>query len=437
MIKRLVIHRFRGIREGVLEDLGKVNLLVGPNNSGKTAILELIYLTGVSKRPCGLVLEDGTAFTATAPEPYDFLGFAPLSRLRQRHGHREKWKDSPVVQTKEGGLAVTLVDLPDSHPLHKFRLAAPLPEEGHTKGGNFTEDDLSEVVFFSLDRQKDVPSDMIPDGFVEQGVKAEESRWYYLWQPEWIYQWDRQKPIDALAVWAENRTMWDSERVLLFDFHNVHGHFTKRFVNWAYENVPDWYEQVAESLIRVFPAMKDAKTEVNDAPDGQRGKTGHIRFPGRTPLPVDHFGDGTRHAFKVLASLIALTAVVDDKHPGLFLWEDPELFMHPESLGQFIKEVLNLVKDKPIQMLISTQSMELLAWIGKMMEENHLKSEYVRTYTVDLSDGELIYNLFEGRDFIDWLSSGFDPRERTGKLIDILPLSWRLKTKKEKDEVPW
>jgi len=97
MIKRLVIHRFRGIREGVLENLGKVNLLVGPNDSGKTAILELIYLVGVSQRPCGLILEDGTAFAAMIPERHDFLGLAPLSRLRRRYGHRERWEDSPVV----------------------------------------------------------------------------------------------------------------------------------------------------------------------------------------------------------------------------------------------------------------------------------------------------------------------------------------------------
>ncbi len=58
MIKRLVVHRFRGIREGVLDDLGKINLLIGPNNSGKTAILEMLYLGGTSGRPVQLILDD-------------------------------------------------------------------------------------------------------------------------------------------------------------------------------------------------------------------------------------------------------------------------------------------------------------------------------------------------------------------------------------------
>ncbi|RQH21064.1 AAA family ATPase [Okeania hirsuta] len=41
-IDNLTIHRFRGIRDLTLEDLGQINLLVGVNNSGKTSVLEAI-----------------------------------------------------------------------------------------------------------------------------------------------------------------------------------------------------------------------------------------------------------------------------------------------------------------------------------------------------------------------------------------------------------
>ena len=39
MIQRSVIHRFRGIRQGVSDDLGKANLLVGPISSDAQAFL--------------------------------------------------------------------------------------------------------------------------------------------------------------------------------------------------------------------------------------------------------------------------------------------------------------------------------------------------------------------------------------------------------------
>jgi ABC-type branched-subunit amino acid transport system ATPase component len=46
MIRNIEISNFRGIDHLRLHDLGRVNVLVGPNGSGKTAFLEAIYLAG-------------------------------------------------------------------------------------------------------------------------------------------------------------------------------------------------------------------------------------------------------------------------------------------------------------------------------------------------------------------------------------------------------
>lgn len=44
MYKRLVVRNFRGLRELSLDNLGRVNLLVGANNVGKTSLLEAAWL---------------------------------------------------------------------------------------------------------------------------------------------------------------------------------------------------------------------------------------------------------------------------------------------------------------------------------------------------------------------------------------------------------
>ena len=44
MLTSLFIRNFRGIKEGKLDNIGEVNILLGPNNSGKSTILESIYL---------------------------------------------------------------------------------------------------------------------------------------------------------------------------------------------------------------------------------------------------------------------------------------------------------------------------------------------------------------------------------------------------------
>src|ERR1041384_7904903 len=41
-ITELTVGRFRGLRDVSLSDLGRVNILVGPNNSGKTSLLEVL-----------------------------------------------------------------------------------------------------------------------------------------------------------------------------------------------------------------------------------------------------------------------------------------------------------------------------------------------------------------------------------------------------------
>jgi AAA15 family ATPase/GTPase len=41
-LDNLTIHRFRGLRDLNLQDLGQINILVGANNSGKTSVLEAI-----------------------------------------------------------------------------------------------------------------------------------------------------------------------------------------------------------------------------------------------------------------------------------------------------------------------------------------------------------------------------------------------------------
>ena len=70
MLKSLHIQRFRGIREGTIEGLTQVNLLVGRNNSGKSTVLETL-----------LLLQAGLG-------QQDLLARNPLGRLQGRRAGR-------------------------------------------------------------------------------------------------------------------------------------------------------------------------------------------------------------------------------------------------------------------------------------------------------------------------------------------------------------
>ena len=48
MISSIKIEGFRGVKVGQLEGLGPINILVGPNSSGKSTCLEAVALVGAA-----------------------------------------------------------------------------------------------------------------------------------------------------------------------------------------------------------------------------------------------------------------------------------------------------------------------------------------------------------------------------------------------------
>ncbi len=51
MVKKLKVENYRGIKVGELGPFGRVNVFVGPNGGGKTAVLEALYLLNLTKLP--------------------------------------------------------------------------------------------------------------------------------------------------------------------------------------------------------------------------------------------------------------------------------------------------------------------------------------------------------------------------------------------------
>jgi len=198
MIEQLAIHRFRGIRQGKLEDMGKINVLIGPNNSGKTAILEMLYLTGASGRDVTLLSEklskevrkkaeekrkEKSSDQASTPDPQnskkdepddldetirvfapratDFTGQAPWSRVWLRHGQHAKWEAGPATLSAQNSLEYSLKFLADNHLLRIFRLIPPQSDDIHDYGG-FTPEDAQTVASFVLPSKAILPPELLP-----------------------------------------------------------------------------------------------------------------------------------------------------------------------------------------------------------------------------------------------------------------------------------
>ncbi len=87
--------------------------------------------------------------------------------------------------------------------------------------------------------------------------------------------------------------------------------------------------------------------------------------------------------------------------------------MHPGALHRLLKEVMRLLKGKPVQVFIATQSMEVIASIAEILKKqngNLIKPKDFRLYRLYLKNGILKNSIFYEKNLRAWLRSSKDPR---------------------------
>ena len=127
-------------------------------------------------------------------------------------------------------------------------------------------------------------------------------------------------------------------------------------------------------------------------------------------LTIDYYGDGARSAFKLLTPLIALAELATETEPGVFIWEEPELFQNPLTLGRLLEEIADLIKDKPVQIFIATHSLDVLAQFTALAQQGKIADKDLMAFRLNLEEGQLTSSWFNYDNLSAWLSDGLDPR---------------------------
>lgn len=107
MLTRLHIRNYRGIRDLVLESLGRLTLLVGENGSGKTSVLEAIALLGSAGRPGAVAPIAGTR----GPEARGVSEAETLRDLIWLPMFRGLDATSPIVLSAQDGVDSTSLEI--------------------------------------------------------------------------------------------------------------------------------------------------------------------------------------------------------------------------------------------------------------------------------------------------------------------------------------
>jgi predicted GTPase len=148
MIESIKLRDFRGIKTGSIEGFRKINLLVGPNNSGKSAVLEAIYMACANSRKASLTIEEyGSTYFVAAIAETDLLGDHPMHRVLAKHNYSKRLED--LSDYEPGKISVQQTNQKIALPIFDL-----------TSFGKFQNGDEIHAATFGLELQDpDEPSD--------------------------------------------------------------------------------------------------------------------------------------------------------------------------------------------------------------------------------------------------------------------------------------
>lgn len=452
MINSINIKNFRGIKNGILKNFGKINLIIGGNNTGKSALLESLYLSSTAKEKAILKDERNKKYRVMVPAP-DYMGYNPVKRVRERHAYSEITKD--LNEWLEGSF---LAKINSSSPFSNFILNKEI--------GKFSREDASKLILTLISPLKHnlklkinesvsaymgqtrIPGEIIdlllnPDfnklsipeilspetilllksineelynSFKDLDLEIKKTKktlkqkdldelighFTFLWDKEMTYNYS------GTAGWIIKGTL--PEKVLCYDIHLVFQHLPLSAGKRMIKEIPGWSKDVYRSFARILNLPEEANLTFLPVENQPEYLQPYIEIPDNPGIPLDSYGDGARLVFKVLAPLVALVKDVDKNNSGLFLWEEPELFQNPATLYKLIETVATLIKDKNIQLFITSQSLEVIAYFTELIRNKTIEEKSIKAYQLTLSAGELKNAWFTGENLTVWLRNGFDPR---------------------------
>lgn len=415
-IDQLEIHNFRGIGAAKLDRLRPFNLIVGPNNAGKSAILEAIYLAATADRPASLVVSDdgrSESYPIALPAK-DMLGQLPSRHLSQRHKLGDGANGSNHFS--QGIVQVAVAD--EQLPIRSFDLAADKT--------SLTESEASGINLFRLATDPNEAVRLIELAAQLTGQPVEnwttDQRLVFCWQRELTHFYK------GSASWWIQGDLPPAHHVLYYDMLNVQDHLPAAFYEEMLATVPGWTQKIARRFGRIFNLTQPFTVQFLPVKQEAQAIQGWIAPEESTAVPIDAWGDGARAAFKLLTPLIALAHLATPSAPGLLLWEEPEMFQNPQTLGKLLREVAAIVRGKPIQIFMVSHSLEVVAHLTQMLQEDALSSDEAIAFLLNLEQGQLQSTWFDAGNLLSWLKTGLDPRV-WGEFVP--PVQFRLSPEEE------
>jgi len=338
VITSLGISGFRGIKNCRIDDLSEISLFIGRNNSGKSSILEALYLASA-------------AFNETAPisgyaTKIDYLLNRRCERnLRWNTGQETLW---PNYETKipikielnlnQEKLEMSLFNW-HHHPLLRLstslmeklastRTSIPILELPHMNHVCLLDGSLANLKYQTF---SGIPWASLSE-MLDEDLKGK------------FYQ---------IRSFMDGLSFVDSS--LIHRMENVEKALWNRLLK----------ERLDKLVTSVLKQGYDVDIEdLTYVPSGDTYQLA-VKLP-KTTIRMDDLGDGARYA----TVLVMMAALAKDT---ALLIEEPESHQHPGGLVKTLNMLLSLAKQNHIQIFASTHSVEFIKIAGEIADEKNVR----------------------------------------------------------------
>lgn len=322
MLDSLLIRNFRLFRELTIEGLRRVNLFVGKNNTGKTALLEAVQVYGGNARPS--VLKDLVRGRHELAGPDDEL--RALRHLFRNHRFPEPSDLGIEIGPIEGGLGQVHLRTARHEQELGGLLHLALEEEDETK--------YSFEPFGLRDHAEASDSYMRKFAILTALASTSEP------DPRMTTQF---VPTDRLSL-STIASLWDQTSLTSLE------------------------DAVLRGLNLLEPGIQDIAFVDNI----QDERIPMARVEGREkPIPLHGLGDGVARLFQLLLALV-------NAKDGVLLVDEFENGLHWAIQAKIWDVVFRLAEDLNVQVFATTHSRDCVAAFEQSWEEHSDKGAFFR-----------------------------------------------------------
>mgnify|MGYP002401115589 CR=1 FL=1 len=332
------IKQFRGLRELQLDNLGRVNLFVGANNSGKTSVLEAI---SVFSRPL-----DPVEWLNTSRRREVSGSAVPIVRLAPLRWLFPQTADQQSEQFYKGRVEILATgNIPVQSVIADYQELAGVPDE----------DTLKRSRQLMRSRESDetyLGAELQVDAGIRLGSHVQAS--FVLWETFSFIAREKESEQSSVPV-----------RTITPVSHRTERNLVERYSRTVLKNE-------REAVLELIQQFDAAITDIQVLDPGSSGLYLTHKKTGVTPLSA--LGDGVRRA-------VAMALTVPQAANGVLLIDEIETAIHVSVLNEVYQWLYEACQRYNVQLFATTHSLDA---VDALLKAHPASTEDLVTYRLDL-----------------------------------------------------